>query len=411
LTSFPDALILGAGPSALALAASLGQRGLRVALMAPAPRAPWSPTWGLWEDELTEPLPERCVERRWSEAALVVGEPRRVSRTYLRVQKVELQRWLLSRAEAAGVQLLEEEATASWPRGLLTARGEEVDAGLVVDCSGAQSAFTSRQPGPEPGAQAAWGERLELRGHGLEDRALLMDWSPAGADALDEEARPSFLYLLPEGPDHLFAEETSLCARPPLPLPLLERRLAARLARMGLGGGHRLEEERCLIPMGGGLPRMEWTLAFGAAAGMVHPATGYLLARALNEAPLLAEAIAQAGGGDASVKAGWRQLWPAGRRVQWGLYRFGLEVLLGLSQSECQRFFRAFFQLPDELWQGYWSGQQSLHAQLRTMAALYTGLDRELRARLHAALLRAPAIAPSPTDLLQLLWTALRGTT
>ena len=47
------------------------------------------------------------------------------------------------------------------------------------------------------------------------------------------------------------------------------------------------------LKMGGGVPlRRQRHLAFGAAAGMVHPATGYLISRMLSTAPKFADAIA-----------------------------------------------------------------------------------------------------------------------
>ncbi|GKC47269.1 hypothetical protein Tco_1064991, partial [Tanacetum coccineum] len=48
------------------------------------------------------------------------------------------------------------------------------------------------------------------------------------------------------------------------------------------------------IPVGGSLPNTEQkNLAFGAAASMVHPATGYSVVRSLSEAPNYAAAIAK----------------------------------------------------------------------------------------------------------------------
>ena len=48
-----DALIIGAGPAALAIAAELAGRGLTVDALCPAdPEAPWANTYGIWGDEV-----------------------------------------------------------------------------------------------------------------------------------------------------------------------------------------------------------------------------------------------------------------------------------------------------------------------------------------------------------------------
>src|SRR5690606_15824498 len=97
----------------------------------------------------------------------------------------------------------------------------------------------------------------------------------------------------PIGPRHVFLEETSLVRRPAMSLAALRDRLNARLAAMDIGLTGVVATERCLIPMGTSLPlRSQPTIAFGAAAGMIHPASGYSLGRALRLAPAVAEAIA-----------------------------------------------------------------------------------------------------------------------
>lgn len=56
--------------------------------------------------------------------------------------------------------------------------------------------------------------------------------------------------------------------------PALQR-LDARMAHYGIRITAIEEEEYCLIPMGGVLPRVpQRTLGIGGTAGMVHPSTG-----------------------------------------------------------------------------------------------------------------------------------------
>lgn len=81
------------------------------------------------------------------------------------------------------------------------------------------------------------------------------------------------------------------------------------------------EEEWSFIPVGGPLPVAQQSLtAFGAAANLVHPATGYSIARSLREAPTFAQDVAtllkkkQAVGDTA--ESVWEALWPPEKRRQ-----------------------------------------------------------------------------------------------
>ena len=103
---------------------------------------------------------------------------------------------------------------------------------------------------------------------------------------------PTFLYAMPFSPTKVFLEETSLVARPIIPFPELKLRLQQRMAHLGIKVLAVEEEEFCAIPMGGVLPaRPQRVIGVGGTAGMVHPSTGYMVARVLGAAPLVADAI------------------------------------------------------------------------------------------------------------------------
>lgn len=56
---------------------------------------------------------------------------------------------------------------------------------------------------------------------------------------------------------------------------MAQARLERRMAHMGIKVLSLEEEEYCLIPMGGVLPRVpQRVLGIGGTAGMVHPSTG-----------------------------------------------------------------------------------------------------------------------------------------
>src|SRR4051794_3978889 len=77
-----DVLIAGAGPAGLALARECARRGLATALVDPAPRKDWRPTYGLWSDENPE-LPESAVAAAPASAVAFGTVEHRLSRRYL----------------------------------------------------------------------------------------------------------------------------------------------------------------------------------------------------------------------------------------------------------------------------------------------------------------------------------------
>lgn len=160
-----------------------------------------------------------------------------------------------------------------------------------------------------------------------------------------------------------------------------------------------LEVEHVAIPMGGPLPpRDQPVIAFGGAAAMVHPATGYQLGAALTRAPALAAALAGAldtPGADIA-RAGWDAVWPADLVRQRALHTFGLEALLRMDTATTQRFFEAFFDLGEQHVRGYLSGAPSVHALSGTMLALFRHAPGALRRRLVL-----PALGPDGVTLLQ----------
>ncbi|CAN0594832.1 unnamed protein product, partial [Laminaria digitata] len=171
--------------------------------------------------------------------------------------------------------------------------GGAVQARVVVDASGAGTSHTQRRGAGATGAQVAYGQTVRAPGHGLPlHEMLLMDFSDPGLSPSDPV---TFLYAMPLSPDVVFLEETVLVASPAPPISTLKVCLQRRVDALGINVTEVLDEERCVIPMGGALPPgPQRVVPFGAAAGMVHPATGYSLNRVLAIAPTLAETIARA---------------------------------------------------------------------------------------------------------------------
>jgi lycopene beta-cyclase len=401
-----DLLILGSGPSALALAAATAEQGLHTRLLAPQPEAAWTHTYGAWGDELeglfSDRDEERLVEASWVRplvASAAVPE-RALARRYLRLSTAALQATLRERCARVGVDVEPGLASAvehgEGGSEVRCADGRVFGARLVVDATG-RGAFLQPGRSGKGGVQTAYGLLVEVEGHPWSPGEMVfMDWR--GPESLGsgpllvdpaEAATPTFLYAMPLGRDRVFVEETSLVDPVGLPMEELSRRLHRRLRRMGLVIRAVEAEERCVIPMGGPLPALnQRTLGFGAAAGMVHPATGYLVARALSEASRLGPALAtalSAGRPAEAARAGWETLWTPDRLRQWELYRFGMGVLCSLDRQGVQSFFDTFFSLPDEQWQGFLSARHATPALLGTMYRFFKDASAPVRRELLSA--------------------------
>lgn len=391
-----DIVVLGAGPAALALAEACARRGLDTLVVAPDPDRRWHPTYGSWADELEGLDLAACVETSWvSPLVSTDAHPERdLDRRYVRLDTARLQATLQVHSARAGVRTRAGAAAAVHhdPTGatVTLTSGEQLRCTLVVDATG-QGGFLAREPGRAPGWQAAYGQLLQLEdGHPWHPgEMVLMDFrrpgGPGRAARPDPgiDTDPTFLYAQPLGRDIVFIEETSLIRRPALEFSELSRRYRRRLSGLGLRPKRVISEEYCLITMGGPLPRRDQrTVGFGAAAGMVHPSTGYQLARTLRLAPEVAQALS--GGlseGDpaaASARA-WQTLWPKDRLRQWEMFGFGADVLCRLDRDMTQRFFDTFFALPDSHWRGFMSATTPASGIARAMARFYLEADPRLK--------------------------------
>lgn len=401
----PELWIVGAGPAALLLADACIARGVAVGLLAPDLRTPWPRNYGLWLDDAEALGIVDQLGHRWPRAhARFAAGPRMLERGYALLDDRRVQLEILARCEAAGVRLQVGRLVAldhdDEGVELCCEDGERLRGKLVVDASGHDSPWVVREPGPAPGHQVAWGELLQVEGPLELDAMTFMDWSSTGPEERDEALPPTFLYAMPFSADRLFVEETVLTARLDRPpeqyFEPLERRLHRRLDQMGVGRvGAPIEVERCVIPMGGPLPRGDQrTLAFGGAAGMVHPATGYMLTNVLRRRERVAEAIAEqlrawVGPGLPS-RVIWRAIWTAEEVRAWRLYGFGMEVLAELDRAGVDRFFTEFFELPESHWRSFVSASASSSALMGTMLRYFAVAPSTIRRRLAAALVGHP---------------------
>ena len=164
---------------------------------------------------------------------------------------------------------------------------------LVIDASGHKSKFIKRPFSKKVAQQAAYGIVGKFSSPPVQkDQFVLMDYRSDHLSKKELSESPSFLYAMDLGNDIFFVEETSLASFPALTFDYLKNRLINRLKNRGITIETIIHEENCLFPMNLPLPsRTQPILAFGGAASMVHPASGYMVGSLLRRAPMLAKQL------------------------------------------------------------------------------------------------------------------------
>ncbi|RZB76526.1 Capsanthin/capsorubin synthase, chromoplastic [Glycine soja] len=218
-----------------------------------------------------------------------------------------------------------------------------VKGSLVVDVSGFGSSFVAYDKVKNHGFQIAHSVLAEVDDHPFDlDKMVLVDWrdSHLGNEPYlraSSSRFPTFLYAMPFSSNLIFLEETSL-------------------------------DEKCLIPMGGPLPRTpQEVMAIGSTSGVVHPSTGYMVARTMAVAPVVAFAIAECLGSTRMIRGKQlsgkvlNSMWPIENRLVREFYSYGMETLLKVDLNGNRSFFDAFFDLKPYYWQGFLSSRLTLN--------------------------------------------------
>ena len=145
--------------------------------------------------------------------------------------------------------------------------------------------------------------------------------------------------------------------------------------------------------------RASRTIAFGAAASMTHPATGYQLAGALLAAPRVADTIAGALSDRVSPRElsrrAWEAIWPSDRRQVRRLQIFGMQVVASLDGDAQRTFFDAFFRAAGTSWTELMSFSTDVDSLARVMDETFLLLPADLRAHATRLVLRRhPMLVP-----------------
>nr|WP_255638938.1 lycopene cyclase family protein [Deinococcus betulae] len=386
-----DALVIGGGPAALALSAELGRQDLTVRVVAPHPPRAFPATYGAWWADLP-PWAQACAAQVWSDVRVYTGpQPTPLLRPYALLDNAALLRAMQARGGAplwtAGQVRAAEQTPTGWR--VAGQSGETWTARVVIDASGHQPAL---RPAQHPGGaalQTAYGVTARFdRPPSAPGAVVWMDYrTPHG-----QHPEPTFLYAMHLGGDRYFVEETSLVARPAPTRAWLRSRLHARLAAQGTPAREVLAEEWVAFPMNAAVPPPAGPLAYGAAAGMVHPISGFQVAGALRDAPGVAAAVAGTlRAGTDPAAAGWAALWPPERRAARSTHLLGVQALLNLPPGALPTFFGTFFALPPAQWQAFLDPHTPAGPLARTMLRLFAQFPNLVRLPLARAALAHPA--------------------
>eukprot|EP01026_Neomeris_dumetosa_P044749 TRINITY_DN3788_c0_g1_i9.p1 TRINITY_DN3788_c0_g1~~TRINITY_DN3788_c0_g1_i9.p1 ORF type:complete len:513 (-),score=56.87 TRINITY_DN3788_c0_g1_i9:279-1817(-) len=378
-----EVIIVGSGPAGLALAGALAKENIFVVVV--SPDLPFTNNYGVWYDEFKDIGLAHTLSHTWKDTKCYFGDQELdLGRAYSQVSKDKLRDHLLRVCSEWGVKYvkgqvvdIQDKENGKMSKVVLSDGVELVGRLVCLAAGGAAGKFLEYEKGAPPvTAQTAYGIEAEVEGYEAvypPHRMLFMDYrrhhsgywegcaNQNGSDAhgasISNEV-PSFLYAMHLGENRVFLEETCLVSRPAMSFDMLKRRLYRRLDALGIKVKNVMDEEWSYIPVGGPLPVGNQNIvAFGASASLVHPATGYSIARSLREAPLFAREIApvlrQKMSSKETAQAAWNAIWPIEKRAQASFHVFGMELLSSLPLYDIESFFAIFFNLPKKYWEGF----------------------------------------------------------
>ena len=370
-----NVVIMGGGPAGALCAAYLATHELAASIIVVTPTTDWHCTYCTWIDDVCANwIPFDIFRRRWDDVRVVdgFGAVSQLDRSYGWVHAERLVAWItgiehVRWVKDTAVQVLED-------RTVRTSGGLELSADIVVDCTGHFSKFTQYADSfIRRRFQVFYGEQIRCK-HGRSLSSMeLMNWEMQ----FDDGHPPSFVYVLTLDEETLFMEETVLATDCPVPYSVLKARLDLRKARLGFAQSTVLFVEQYSLPMGGSFPiHRPGRFAFGAAAHMVHPATGYMFSEILKGVGSLAESM--------ELQRPYR---PFSAAVH-VLNDLGAFMLCGMHSEPQARlrlalFFRCMFRTPR--WYQFMARRITLGQYVSNMAHLFVIFPHRLSILKHVA--------------------------
>ena len=372
-----DVTVIGGGIAGTTISWLLQEKeGLKVAMVDPNANnnnQTWYPNYGEWRDEwhvlsqrLGLPELKVCTTTEWEVTDCFFGgsydipmeEILRLERPYVRVDRIKLQGLLRNRFATAGGLAIPSKISSNrispnlFDNGIIHHKdktiltldnGQIINSKIVVDATGFESRFIARED-PfyargksielKPGFQIAYGfiAIVDQLGPYEGTSMTLFDYRTDHSKDLEQlkemELKPTFMYVMPlkklqNNKWKVFFEETSLVGRGERRLSFEEckNRAFQRLQYHNITIEGLEEEEYCYIPMGGELPdSTQRLIAFGAAANMVHPSTGYqacrMLASSTDVATAISDGIKSQKCPDEIAASAYASLWNEKNRLQ-----------------------------------------------------------------------------------------------
>lgn len=368
------------------MAAAVARLGMTTLLVGSGRK--WSATYGVWTDELSDLTalgiddPGSMAATTSDDVVVVTDRVQQLDRVYATLDNERLRERLRQQttalsAEVTGLSEHVDRVELSTTIGAIAARRVVLATG-----TGAPAPFGVGRS-VDGAWQTAYGVILDTvpaSDRFWPGRTVLMDLSGAYRAGGDELGVPSFCYVVRTAQGWL-VEETVLTASPSVEPRALRNRLIARLGDPELvehaERDGAVEEVRIAMNTAALRPTPR-VVPFGAAAAMVHPATGYSVAAALRRAPVLAAALAGQGSPAEAV-------WPRSMRATRLLHRYGAAVLGQLDAASLRGFFDVFFDRPVSDWATYLQIDASPVRVARVMAAVFRDAPASVRYRLASA--------------------------
>ena len=372
-----DIAVVGDGPAGTALAAATVALGLRTVLI--GADEPWDSTYGVWHDEISDSslwatLGDAMFTAIDHDVVAYGSRRHRLRRGYALLDNEVVRRHLRRGVETATGRVTRIAPGAA----VVEVRGEfgVISARWVVDATGAGSTLSGPRLRHATSWQTAYGvvvDRVPESALVEPDQTVLMDFRPLDGPQC---VVPTFCYVVRVS-DGWLVEETVLSAAPAVEVEILRERLITRLGgdRAVVDSARRIEQVSIPMDAPAAIPQHR-TSVFGAAAGYIHPATGFSVAASLRAADRVADALATAlEGGPDPMRAVWTRSMRATRR----LHRYGAGVLAGLDPEQTRGFFDVFFDRPASSWAPYLQIDAPPSAVMSTMAGLFASAPWPLR--------------------------------